>query len=438
MEIAPSNSPSVPNRPGGPQRRGRQFLYLALLFLSAMAASLFLLDAAPAPFFWLWLTWAAALFLAIFFVHRPWPQATLLNLGIVACLLAAAEGRLVRHEYTPVVYPDSTFFVDNDVLGWAPAKGIRARAVKYSRAGLLHRPRGLLFDGTYTIGSDGLRLAPPYRKDDLAGTVLFFGCSFTFGEGLSDNETLPYQVGVQSAGGYRTFNFGVQGYSPNQMLSAIEDGIVRRVVDTPPRYAFYVAIPDHVWRVAGRVPWGSHAPRYALDAGGTARRAGDFESRQPWAERLGLVTACKCGQCPDCETHELLAQRLGLAWEVRQINKSALWRRLWNGYARINAGDIRLYLAVVRRSQELLSAQYPGIQFHVVLWAGGHSGQQPYAYQEMQEGLRQMGIPLHLVENILPGSSAEPSAYLLSPVDPHPNALADRLLAKYLVEKVLP
>ena len=421
-----------------PWRRGRQSLYIALVFLSAIAASLLVLHAAPAPFFWLWLIWAAALFVAIFFVHRPWPQATLLNLGIVACLLAAVEGYLVRHEYTPVVFPDGGFFVYNDVVGWAPAKGIKAHAVKYGLGGLLHHPHGLLFDGTYTIDPEGLRAAPPYRKDDLAGTVLFFGCSFTFGEGLADGETLPYQVGMQSRGRYRTFNFGVQGYSPNQMLASIEHGIVRRVVEATPRYAVYIAIPDHIWRVAGRVPWGWHAPRYVLDADGTPRRSGDFESRQPLAGRLGFVAPCRCGQCPDCETRVLLAQRLGLAWEARQINKSAIWRRLWNGYSGVTAGDIRLYLAVVGRSRELLTAQYPGIQFHVVLWPGGHNRQQQSAYNEMREGFHRMGIPLHLTEEILPNSGPDPSAYQLSSVDPHPNALADRLLAKYLVEKVLP
>ena len=41
------------------------------------------------------------------------------------------------------------------------------------------------------------------------------------------------------------------------MLAAIEHGMVGRVVDTTPTFAFYSAIPDHVWRVAGRV-WSRH------------------------------------------------------------------------------------------------------------------------------------------------------------------------------------
>ena len=157
------------------------------------------------------------------------------------------------------------FTVHDDVLGWAPAKGIEAHAFKAGPPGLFHGPSGVLFDVDYTIDSSGLRVAPSWRKDDLTGTVLFFGCSFTFGEGLKDNETLPYQVGVQSRGRYRTFNFAFEAYGPNQMLAQIEHGMVQRVVDTTPQYAFYVAIPIHVWRVAGRDAWGRS--RAALRAG---------------------------------------------------------------------------------------------------------------------------------------------------------------------------
>lgn len=423
--------------PRNAKREGKRFPFLVSLFLSTVAVSLLLLKAAPAPFFWLWLTWAAALFGAIFFVHRPWPQAILLNLGIVACLLAAAEAHLISHEYTPTTYPDGGFYVVDDLLGWAPAKGIRAHAIKYGPVGLLHGPKGMLFDLTYTIDSNGLRTAPPYRQDDLAGTLLFFGDSFAFGDGLKDDETLPYQVGAQSGGRYRTFNFGVQAYGPQQMLAAIEHGIVRRVVDTTPQYAFYIAIPGHVWRVAGRVAWGWHAPRYVLDAHGSVQRAGDFEDHKPLAERLGFTSLCKCGECPDCESREPLAERLRLAPVIRQLNKSALWQRVWNGDSRINDEDIRLYLAVVRRSQELLSAQYPGIQFHVILWPNEPDRQERYAYGKMVEGFRQMGISLHLVEDVLPRYRADRSPYIISPVDHHPSALADRLLAKFVLEKIL-
>jgi hypothetical protein len=163
-----------------------------------------------------------------------WPRAILFNLGIVAILLAIAEAYFITHEYVPPAYPDGGFFVADDVLGWAPAKGMKAHAINYGPAGLLHGPEGILFDRICTIDSTGLRVAPPYRHDGLAGTVLFFGCSFTFGEGLKDDETQPFQVGAQSGGRDRTFNFGFQAYGPHQMLAAMEHGMVRRVGDTTP------------------------------------------------------------------------------------------------------------------------------------------------------------------------------------------------------------
>jgi hypothetical protein len=356
--------------PPSAKRGAKPFLFLVSLLVSAVAASLLILKAAPAPWFWLWLTWAAVLFTGIFVVKGSWPRAILLNLGIVAILLAATEGYFVTHEYLPPTYPDGGFFVPDDALGWTPAKGIKAHAIKYLPAGLLHGPEGMLFDRTYTIDANGLRVAPPYRQPDLIGTVLFFGCSFTFGDGLDDDETLPYQVGTQSGGRYRTFNFAFQAYGPNHMLALIQHDRVRRVVDTTPQHAFYVAIPGHVWRVAGRVAWGGHAPRYALNADGSVHLAGAFGNR------------------------ELLDQRLGLKHGVRQLNKSAIWRRLGNGDDRISDDDLRLYFAVVRHSQELLAAQYPGIQFHIILWPYQDSPQQPYAYEKMLEEFRRTGVSL--------------------------------------------
>lgn len=397
--------------PNSAKQRARQLPSFVFLFVLAVAASISILRAAPAPWFWLWLTWAATLFAGILLVRGSWTRAILFNLGIVAILLAATEGYFVTHEYTPPIYPDGHFFLPDDVLGWAPAKGVKAHSIKYGPAGLLHGPEGLLFDRTYTIDSSGLRVAPPYRQDDLAGTILFFGCSFTFGEGLSDNETMPYQVGLQSGGRYRIFNFAFEAYGPNQMLAAIEHGNVRRIVDTTPQYTFYLALPSHVWRAAGRVAWGGHAPRYVLDADGTLRQEGVLGDRKPLDERLGI--------------------RRG----VSQLSKSALWRRLSSGDYRID-DDIRLYFAVVQRSQELLIAQYPNLQFHVILWPNQDAPQQLYAYEKMREGFRRMGFRLHLMDDILPGFNRDRTPYILSSADHHPNELADQLLAKYVLAQV--
>jgi hypothetical protein len=197
------------------------------------------------------------------------------------------------------------------------------------------------------------------------------------------------------------------------MLAAIEHGTVLRLVDTHPRYAYYIAIPNHVWRVAGRTAWGGHAPRYVLNADGTVRAAGHFEDRTPLGLRLGL------------------GRRINA-----QLEKSATWRMLSMGDSRITDDDIRLYFAVVQRSKELLEAQYPGIQFRVILWPNQHVSQQRATYEKLRDGFRRMGIPVDLVEDILPGYNADRTPYILGPADHHPNALADRLLAQHILTEI--
>jgi hypothetical protein len=392
--------------------RERQYrVPLALLAFIAVGTSFAILKFAPPPFFWIGLTWTGIFWMAIWSVQGAWLRAILLNLGIMALFLAGCEGYLITHEYTPTIFSNG-FIVPDDILGWAPAKGVQAHAFKANPAGLFHGPAGTLFNVAYTIDSNGLRIAPPYDKDRLAATAIFFGCSFTFGEGLKDTETVPYQVGIQSEGRYRTFNFGFEAYGPNQMLAALENGMVRRTVDTAPRYAFYIALPVHVWRVAGRVAWGGHAPRYVVNNTGTVHQSGYFEDRKPLAARLGL--------------------KRGLA----QLNKSAIWRTLSNHDSRVTEDDVRLYFAVVRRSQNLLMAQYPGIQFRVILWPNQNGPQQRWVYEKMQDGFRQIGIPFDRVEDILPGYARNRSPYILGSADHHPNALADRLIAQHILREI--
>jgi hypothetical protein len=396
------------------KRGALQFRFpLVIFFCCAVAASLLILKFAPAPFFWAWLTWAAAFWAGMFGVHGSWPRAILFNLGIVACLLAAAEAHYFSTENYAARTVSDGFYAHDDVLGWAPTKGIEAHVTKANPGALLHHPVGLMYDVKYTIDPSGLRVAPPYSKNDLAGTIVFMGCSYAFGSGLEDNETLPYQVGVQSGGRYRTFNFSFEGYSPAQMLAEIEHDMVRRVVGGSPQHAYYIAIPHHVWRVAGRVPWIQHQPRYVLDADGTVHQEGLFEDRKPLAERLGF------------------GRRV-----AGQLDKSAIWRLFSMSESRVTDEDVRLYFAMVRRSQELLRTQSPGIQFRIILWPNQDVPQERAIYEKMRDGFRRMEIPVDLVEDILPGYNTNREKFQISSSDDHPNAQANHLIAQYLLSQI--
>jgi hypothetical protein len=230
---------------------------------------------------------------------------------------------------------------------------------------------------------------------------LFFGDSFTFGVGVDDRETMPYVVGTLS--GYRVYNFAYQGYGPHQMLAAIERGLVSRVVRCQPRAAIYQVIADHPWRAAGWAPWDQHGPRFVLGKDGPVY--------------VGPFDISPFGKPP--------------AWE-RLLNRSRAYQRFVG--PRVRDKDITLFVAIVAASRDRLHDLYPTASFHVILWDTRSASA---VIRREAEGLQRAGINPQLVSAMLPGFADDPLAYELDPSDSHPNATADRLIARFVVGHVM-
>ena len=295
--------------------------------------------------------------------------------------------------------------VRNDWLGLAPAPSTVTHA--WQTAG-----DKLVYDVHFTHDSLGLRVTPAPAEQP-KGAVLFFGCSYVYGEGLNDEATLPFQASTASDRRYRIVNFGYGGYGAHQMLSALEHGLVEKVVGRDPvRYAIYVAIPEHVLRAVGRVAFQRHAPRYRLAPDGSVYFAGHFDDRAAgWRGRV-----------------------------YRALQKSALYR-FWAYEVRRRRGftdaDLQLYLGIVARSRDVLRTKYPGVGFRVMLWGDG-SGLGRGLDQPIANGLARLGIAVARVPDILPGYDGYigGSRYRLSAGDAHPDSVANAILARYMVTHV--
>jgi hypothetical protein len=102
----------------------------------------------------------------------------------------------------------------------------------------------------------------------------------------------------------------------------------------------------------------------------------------------------------------------------------------------VTAANIRLYLSVVRRSRDLLAVQYPGIEFRIILWPGDNAAERS-VIETLLDGFRHMGMAVDLVDDILPGYMTDATPFVLSrSFDHHPSALANRLLARYVLNKI--
>jgi len=277
-----------------------------------------------------------------------------------------------------------------DVLGFGPALDFVNRSV-------LERDGRTIYDVKYTIDPSGLRIAPP-EASEVVGTVLFFGDSFTFGEGVADTETLPYRLGAITAGRYRVRNFAFQGYGPHQMLSELEHGLVRRLVEPRGKVtAIYQAIPDHVRRSAGLAFYDTHGPRYVLGDDGRAHFSGHFDDG-------------------------------GFSVFLRKL---FVYQRLNNVRTEVGAPEVELFGAIVSQSSEILAREY-GADFHVLYW---DMPKDPHT-AAVADALRRRGLDVRPMSTILPGYPASEGEYTLAG-DGHPTPRAHALIAEYVARSIL-
>jgi hypothetical protein len=291
----------------------------------------------------------------------------------------------------------------DDVLGYVPDKASQVTARK--RYG-----QEVLYDVTYTIGADGLRVRPGTHDVAPARSIVFFGDSITFGEGVNDDEAFPYLVGRAGADRFVAYNFAFSGYGPHQMLAILQNGLIDSHSVPSPTHFIYFAIVQHVKRVAGLARWDRHGPRFRLDAAGTPVRDGYFGSPKQLFGRW---------QMPD--------------WAVAALDELHTWRRFFGRSRDPDEADLELFIGVVIESARLARVQYPGSTFHVILW----DGRDDPRIETIAQRLTAAGIPVERLTSVIPDFTADDSRYLLSPHDGHPNPLMHQRLAEYILRRIV-
>lgn len=108
---------------------------------------------------------------------------------------------------------------------------------------------------------DGLRFTP---DNNLKGSqhILFFGCSYTFGVGVDDNETMPFYF-AQTVENSRVYNFGLPGFGPAETLSLLQRRpFYSNYEETKdlPVIGVFTFISDHINRVALNFSHVFHTP----------------------------------------------------------------------------------------------------------------------------------------------------------------------------------
>ncbi|MDH3446219.1 MAG: SGNH/GDSL hydrolase family protein [Deltaproteobacteria bacterium] len=381
---------------------------ITTLVVAALVVSLVSLDffSNVAPYVWICLSWLIVCVYTAKYSKNTFTKAAAVNLAAVLLVLGSFEGYLYgtssekweksRDEVRNQEGEIARRAEKHRILGWAPIKG---QVVAWKR---YHEDR-VVFDVVYTIDKNGLRVSHAEPGRNKQECVLFFGGSYTFGAGVNDDQTMPYLVGSRVSKGFRIYNFGYSGYGAHHMLASLDHGMVDDTIDCHPKYVVYQGIVDHVRRSANKVRWSKGGPKYELGRDGKLVYRGQFN-----------------------DEHNILVSKM-----KAQMRKSYISRMLTS---RTTKDDITLLVTIIDASRRHVERHYAGSEFHVLFWDGNEHWWIP---TEIMAQLKEKEIRAHPISEILPDYRYKSSRYAFSEADAHPNPLAHRILADYVITEII-
>jgi hypothetical protein len=289
-----------------------------------------------------------------------------LVLGLGEAYFAWKPGGGTHHEGT---YNDNYFAEDKELgYGLSRSKRTVTSTKKETRTG------ATLYDVRYQINEKGFREVPSNGDQS---PVFFFGDSFTFGEGVNDDGTLPAQFAKLT--GRKAFNFAVHGYGPHQFLRMLELKRLEELgIKQAPRLVVYTILPTHVERAAKASSWDKDGPLYELSPSGLVYR-GSFQTQ----------------------------------WRPFVLHRSTIYQAIRDRVT--EAGSRQRVLEILKRSRQLISERY-GADMLVVIWDVGPPAQ-PARTAWLAENLSKAGIANLPVSSIAP--LLEGADYYI-PGDGHP------------------
>ncbi len=237
---------------------------------------------------------------------------------------------------------------------------------------------------SYNVSTNSLGMRTVGLQDgDYMYHLLLLGGSYSFGEGLEDNETLDHYFS-EALPEYRTYNYGIFGYGPNNILAMFRKRNISAEVKQSKGIALYFFIEDHINRVKGRESWSGSSPYFTLDKAGMPKSSGSFDSEKPLSSLARKV-------------FYYLRFRLYLL-------------RVLNLYPdRITDADLSLTVAIIREIDNEYQKQFDG-DFVVVM----HPVSSQRYYVKIMRMLKEQGVTV-----ISPDYMAEEDDII--PMDGHPS-----------------
>lgn len=217
--------------------------------------------------------------------------------------------------------------------------------------------------------------------------ALFFGCSFTYGDGVSDEETMPAHF-QKIAPNYKAYNYGFLGYSPLHTLARLQSENVLSQIPQKNGFAVFTYIQDHIDRTIPATRW-------------VLLQQGRFPNLEHSSMKI-----------------EGLYKNKHRIW-VDLLNRMAstnIWNYFRLGYPKYHSdAHYQLVVDVIAQSKKEYQHQFKNDKFYVIIFPG----------QKISPSMKQMfekaGLVIYDYSNLL-----DIKKYILEADPAHPNAEAYR------------
>lgn len=191
-------------------------------------------------------------------VRGKWRDFALVltSLALGLCLMEAAANIF---EPKTLVNMEHGWSVPQPVIGWGPGHAGRFHMEKIDP-----ESGAAIFNVDYTIDANLLRQT---KSCETGPAIVFFGCSFTFGYGVNDDETLPQFFADALDRKQRVLNLGFPAYGPQHFLRELESGRFDEVIGPQPKLFIFLTAAWHAERTACKHRFSAYAPHYAIENG---------------------------------------------------------------------------------------------------------------------------------------------------------------------------
>jgi hypothetical protein len=173
-------------------------------------------------------------------------------------------------------------------------------------------------------------------------------------------------------------------------------------------------MPFHVARSAGLRFFIRHGPRYILKDDGNVVFTGHFDDdEKKWKNNHVVLSKIKA-----------------------KLKKSAILTKTIFRKRSLKSSDVDLFIAIVDRARKIFEMRNLGNKFYVIYWDIYSEDYIQKVQKEILKGFYIKGIRVYLISDIMTHSDYY-LKYRISPHDGHPNKIAHKIIADWVLTKIL-